>query len=1683
MNCVGLSTAGLLLSVLLVLPLVCPQASWADEDSGDEDHGFGQTVFLPADRSILQRLSKAQQLIAEERFGEGVRYLGAILESPEDYFYQPDRSEPIHRSLKSQAHRLIGQMPREGLELYELQYGARAQAMLEEAAGSADPEGLAEVSRRFFHTQAGYEATLLLGMHHLDHGRPLAGALALQRLAEVGRRTEHLEPALSLTLAACWLRSDMPDRGAETIRRLSERYQQGRIEVGQGRAIELPGTSADAAAWLAELVGDKPSEQGRTPKQWTMTRGNPQRNAAVSGGAPLLSVRWRVPNAEHPLLEDSVSYLSRIDQQREVPALPVVHPLAVDNVVLMRSARTLLAIDFNTGKRLWEIPTDDPMDRLVLSDKDMSREYMQMEAGLRQRIWEDATYAKLSSDGELVFSIEDLGLSVGTPNVRHVIINGRRVQNPRWPRPYNRLAAHDIRSGKLIWHVGGDQDDYDLPLAGAFFLGPPLPLMQQVYALAEIKGEIRLLALAADTGELLWSQQLAVVEQNILQDPLRRLSGVSPSYADGVLVCPTSNGAVVAVQLATRSLLWGYQYASNDRNHRNRILAVRVHGYHNPNAASRWEDSTLALADGTVVATPIDSEELHCLNLIDGRLLWKGPREDDLFLACIHRGRIVLVGQQAVRAVKLADGEPAWEGREIPLPDDAIPSGRGFRSGNRYYLPLSTAEVATIDLDEGKLLGRAKSRSGNVPGNLVCYRGRVLSQSSEALESFDQVGPLEAKVAKALEANPDDAEALCLRGEILLDSNQHRDALAALRESYGLEADPRTRELLREALFEGLREDFAAYHDKSASLEPLLDTPTQRATYLRLMASGLQEAGKLREALAHYLKLVEVQGDVGKLELIDRSYSVRWDRRIQVELAALREAAAGDVKRQLDTMVEEQLDEALADGDAAALRRFLDYFGSHPVGHSARSHLISKLIDNGRLLAAELLLTRQARSAGTPEAKGHATALLAEMLLEAERYDDAAACYRQLAGPWAEVACLDGLTGRQLVDRLANDSPIRKRLKPPKPWPIGRVDIDKSSAKRPRAPSFGSFGMNFRGPKTPFFETTSIEFNQNQRLISAFDGLGNRLWQVSLLEDGQRHSFPFNRNLNHVAAQGHLLLVSMGYKVFAINTLARPSPEIAWVQDLSEPVDADGDDPAGAPQNVLNRMRAANPRLNLLRRYGFAANSLGAVTDHYVCCWRFRNCVAVDPITGDLLWMRKDVSPGSQIFGDDEYVVIIPTQKQEDQEVMILRAADGKLAATRPAMEGEVLGNVGRNVLLWKAEPEARELELRDAWQDAPAWPPRRFDSGAVAQLLEDHTIGVYEPEGKLTLLSARDGSLLLEADGLPKQSSLTDVFVFPYRGQYTVVTNAPARGARRPTQAMPGTLYHPIIKGSVFVVDENGTLVGNPVDVTNQHLILNQPDELPMLTFGCQVYERRQNGKSRHTARVFGVDKRTGRVICNEELPKTTNTFSLVGDPETNEIQIGMQQYELTLQFTSEPLDHKVSGAIMRALRRTAERIVEDSFDQMPDPDFDIPGPGLPEAVDKIIEVKVAEEPEEDEADEDEQKKGEAQKPGEANENEGGAKANDVEAADDEGEAGEKADKKPKPKQQAVQGGAIQGNIQAIQGNIIQLRIIQQGNMRIEIRAHKAGQKKNKPEPQPPPKVPLPKPKPDGDKAQRADE
>ena len=177
-------------------------------NSGNQARGdeAGEGVFLPLDRETTRHWEKAKHLFEEGHYSDASVLLDEILKRDEDYFFKPDDDKPTLSSLKSEAQKLIGEMPPDGLQAYQLLFGATAQQMLNAAIASGDVKALEEIARRFFHTPAGYSATLLLGHQRLDHGEPLPAALCFQRLADTPQAATQFEPELSVQLANSWLR-------------------------------------------------------------------------------------------------------------------------------------------------------------------------------------------------------------------------------------------------------------------------------------------------------------------------------------------------------------------------------------------------------------------------------------------------------------------------------------------------------------------------------------------------------------------------------------------------------------------------------------------------------------------------------------------------------------------------------------------------------------------------------------------------------------------------------------------------------------------------------------------------------------------------------------------------------------------------------------------------------------------------------------------------------------------------------------------------------------------------------------------------------------------------------------------------------------------------------------------------------------------------------------------------------------------------------------------------------------------------------------------------------------------------------------------------------------------------------------------------------------------------------------
>ncbi len=1457
-------------------------------------------------RELVKRFQRGRQLLKDENFAEGSRLLQSVVENDEDVFFYSDQDHgKAEHSLKSEAQSLLGKMPPEGRAQYERQHGPVARRMLDAALQSHDAESLALVARHYFHTQAGYEAAYHLAGEHLDHDRPLTAALGFERLLaapQVGGQTDpkvqagaatQFEPYLSLKCALSWLRAGRADRAQDVLVGLRGRYPRKTVTIA-GRSTPLFDEPSQALSWLTTTVGTVGATSLEIPNQWTCVGGNLRRNAVAGGGSPYLNRGWRAStvNGATGKTETDAKVVAAFDTMRSASAAAsdednstgapaTSQPLIVDNLVIARSIGDVRAYDIATGNLAWATSEKDQMllDMLRFGNGPQA----QVPGGspvallLANRCLEDTTFGTLSSDGEFVFAIEDLEMSF-------VNMQMLRLQ----VRDSNRLVAYDAKTGRAVWESGGSRTASD-PLSGTHFLGVPLVLDRRLYCLGEAGSEIRLLVLDPRTGRLDWSQTLSTAPPQPF-DSSRRQTGLSPSSFGDVLVCPLGPDQMVALSLSQRSLLWRYSFKEpGELYDPNRpVFQPR---FMSPGMAmsgpSRWLDSQAAIEDLRVVVTPTDASELYCLNLLDGTLAWKKPRGEGLFVAGIHHGKVLVVGRSYVQALKLSDGEPAWqEPTSVPLP-----SGRGFVAGENLYLPLMTAEVATISLRDGRIVARARSAAGNVPANLVAIHGFVVSQGADFVEAYRQLDALETEIAGTLAQNPDETQALAMRGEIRLQRGKVAEAYADLKRALELKSDDATvdatiKSLLAGSLLEGLRVDYNSYRQLEPDIERLLTSPQERATYLWLRALGLRRAGEPRAALTTLLEYSAPGVADHELERIDGTLKVRRDRLVRARTAELYDATPLGERAEIDRSFRQRVEKLREDHDVAGIRRFVRYFGGSPENGEIENLAAELPFDETDWLEDEIRLEGLCHSKN-PQTAALAAARLTQLMLLAERPRDALVCLERVERDWPEIVSIDGKTGHALVAEWRKKDEITREIQLEAPWPQGLVEVERLGAVSGAQAAARTFEIPLVGDRRPFFSDSIVQIGSNWREFSARDSMGRQLWKLML--DGS--TGPTNTAFNRAYTCGHLLLVSMGTHLLAMDLLGKPDepgPRLLWRTNLVAPVN----------RALPNQRWGMMPRRRMpFNQVSEQTATIGPVTREQVTLLSGRRLSALDPLTGKPLWIREGVTPGTELFGDSEYLYAIAP---ETDEAVVYNALDGSLLGNRPLPAARLRFDfVGRHIVTWRTQKGRQILALFDPWTGKDLW-SRDFEDTAQLALVELDEAAVLEISGKLTVLSLADGKVRFETTAEP-EPQVRQIHVIRSRENYVLIANQ-ATGAWPGWQQVAPQVIP--VHGRVHGYNrQNGKHLWT-TQVDRQGIDLHQPANLPVLTFVCHLTQLKKNTPGLESN--YGLtclDKRNGRLVFdNRNLDETLLFVEYAADVDLKQLELRLFRSVLRLTFTDKP-------------------------------------------------------------------------------------------------------------------------------------------------------------------------------------
>ena len=796
-----------------------------EKEKEDETNSGYRSFNFPEDRESRQRVQAIIDYMERKAIPWDVVCTTAqnLLDASSDAFFSV-RSENSEQksfiSVKSKVNAILNTIPKEGQQFYELTYGPTATALLTEATtDQIDPIKLADVSQRYFHTDAGTQATLLLASLQLDLGEYVQAAYSFQRLLDRADAERFNDPQLLLRAIVAYQRCGDPrlaDQVPGLLLNLEKNYPRDGLRIGR--------QLYPFDALKVELNKPyQPDFSSAREEDVAMRYGSPTHAAIYQGGVPFLD-----PILETPLVFKKVelyvepsewiqaqikSTYESIDRKSDLVPLPGFFPVTLNGMVIYRTydgvysraTRNNLVLgegtpferSYSAGDLIWDSPAPKGSIQTLMSDslsplpKTWWNSYWQTQ--MPTILFENAQAGSLSHDGRQVYCVDDYTLPPPMASTNYNQFGGfngipNQFDMDSTATGYNVLNALDAESGSLQWSLGGLQAGGDttkdlskLTNAADLFvdsivLGPPLPLNGQLFVMFERDSKILLACLdpyrivnekrvnpatnemeAVNSPNLLWVQELGSPATPVTQDSLRR---IQPSYlaaSQGILVCPTNAGAIIALDINARRLLWAQYYGSTtDPNQmnggRNGIIRGRVPQQIQTVPTDRWRAAAPIIANDKVIFTAYDSDNLVCLNLQTGEEIWSVAREkDDLYVGGVYNDSIVVVAKGSVRAYQISKAENdrptvAWEKQVIPTP-----SGHGVVSRDgMFYLPVvenvatkqAEPQIWSIDLTDGKVQSKTLYRRLNRPtqrdarlalGNLVFHDGQMFSQTATEL--------------------------------------------------------------------------------------------------------------------------------------------------------------------------------------------------------------------------------------------------------------------------------------------------------------------------------------------------------------------------------------------------------------------------------------------------------------------------------------------------------------------------------------------------------------------------------------------------------------------------------------------------------------------------------------------------------------------------------------------------------------------------------------------------------------------------------------------------------------------------------------------------------------------------------------------------------------------------------------
>ncbi|NQV25233.1 MAG: PQQ-like beta-propeller repeat protein [Rhodopirellula sp.] len=1423
----------------------------------------------------------------------------------------------VLRSLKGVTEEIIADLPPVGRDAWLRLVSERAEVEFAVAARDDDWKTINRIASQDAHTPACYNAIDLLGNRYLDQNHPLAALRQFHRLLTSETARESREPLLSIRTAVAWSNLGRPQQARLTIIELAL-WLSKRPAIAAAVPEELVPDVSHVSEWLRNnpLPVSPPEIDSGNDRRFYAAGLLPQ--ASTPAFSPDSRVLWKSLtsgfnvsisaedrakfqrrfddediNAEDPypesesetaaLVEVGLAHLARRDQRQKSLAMPACEPIVTNGQAVFRTLNRIRSVDLKTGQLQWESLLTDAAFAEQFNLRQASRSVnvptesndilnplnQRQSAVIYSRTRLDQTAGTLSTDGRTLFALEDGGVTAKATSYRQP---GLRQAAPR---SWNRLCAFDLNSGILRWQIGGPEGEHELPAAGMFFLGVPTVIDDSAYVIGEQSTWVRLFCLEPATGKIKWVQPIGTANVAIDLEGLRRVGGISPCCAEGMIICPTMSGLVVAFDPQQQRLAWTSSYRT--------LMTARAVArgmFRGPvpistinlDSPDRWRHDSTILRSGRIIMSPLDSQELICLDAISGDTLWTQPRGRGLFVGAAFDDQIIVVDDSAVRSLSVNDGALNWTVRL----NQRVPTGRGLRVGSLFHLPVATAaseptatenssagdvltdsspeqngKLVTIDLSAGRLLAESKSPDGLPLGNLVAHEGSLVTQRFDSVIALESLSSVESQLARQLEQKPGDSGVLESRARIRLHEGRLQEGLSDLQMAVLDKNSTSALNLLIEQALEQLRHGQKLNNATQQVLSTAPLDARQRNAIDAVRSERLMTDGNFTAAFDLLLESPRIDPATGREFVIHADpLSVSSKPWVAAQLQSVygkagttsSDSAAADAVKEMDLRIRERFNKAMSSKDPAELRNWLSLFSWHNDFAEAAVALAGRLDSKNDALEIDSLLAVLSLH---PDARFSEDG-------KSRRAKSADAAVWPDVSPKVTTAS-HGLN----ADR--------------------RILVDVS------------------GRRSPVIQGWEFELTLNG--LTALSPTGNPLWTLSDEDLGSDPLLTTSRHgSSRIFSSGHLLAVSTGTE-FSVFDLRQSPPRRLWKRSFVSR-DAEG---------FLQMRQTHLLGSSVLISGNTSIGSLDFLNSHSLVYRTGSTLRVVSATSGETIWTRDHIPEDALIFGDE---LVLSVAHLRSAHCQLFDIRNGRLIKEHFDIPLAILlATSGPDPIVRQNRGTTHVISRFNMRTGQPRW-EHEFPNYASILPIEEDRLVEFHPEGRILVREQSTGAAVFDVQ-VDKQLIPGRFFLHETPTEYVLFSATPQRGiqSRIGPLNLQGSRQDKVEGPAYGINRRTGKLLWT-VNVEPQYFAAGQPSQLPFVVLACWSSPERPNGQFGQSGRTHPIrilDTRTGNTLFATEGKENDDVvlnYRSAGDAEQKQASVTYAKTVIHFDYSDSPQD-----------------------------------------------------------------------------------------------------------------------------------------------------------------------------------